>query len=69
MAPVRLGMVKPSVFASTNDVLDVVERFLYSEQDLSTLLANNNDSSLLNKRKRVCYLSVVYTKYLFFSIY
>lgn len=59
MAPVRLGMVKPSTFVQTNDVLEVIERFLYSEKDLSTLLSNNKDSLAYNKRKKVEFIFLI----------
>lgn len=55
MAPVRLGMVKVSSLSSSVDVMEVVERYLYSEQDLSTLLTSNDDTSgsfLKGSRKR-----------------
>ncbi|KAI1718350.1 HECT-domain (ubiquitin-transferase) domain-containing protein [Ditylenchus destructor] len=42
LAPVRTGMVKPASFNSSNDVLETIERYLATEQDLSTMLVNND---------------------------
>lgn len=46
IAPVRLGMVKPSFIAANflsanDDVLELIERYLNSELDLTTLLQSN----------------------------
>lgn len=36
-------MVRPSTTSSNNEVLDIIERYLNGEQDLTTLLLNSND--------------------------
>lgn len=48
MAPVRLGMVKPTSMVSRSlsanaDVLEVMERYLNTEQDLTTLLTASEE--------------------------
>uniref|UniRef100_A0A915EF78 E3 ubiquitin-protein ligase UBR5 n=1 Tax=Ditylenchus dipsaci TaxID=166011 RepID=A0A915EF78_9BILA len=57
VSPLVIGMVKPSIYSpsQSGDVLDVVEKYLNSEQDLTTLLSNNEDASVFGKnsmRKR-----------------
>lgn len=54
IAPVRLGMVKPSIYNQSSDALEVIERFLNGEKDLTTLLSLNKDLITINKRKKVC---------------
>lgn len=59
MAPVRLGVVKPTsmvsrTLSSNADILEVMERYLNTEQDLTTLLASSEEpqGGKSAKRKR-----------------